>query len=472
VTDPPPDSPEAVGAPSSGLRFDGVTLVYRPAEGPTTTEVVSLVVGDEGVTLLGPASGARRRLPWAAVTSASCGPPQAAPDGRMATPLELTTPNWTVRLLLDRHHCPPGQIDQFQLRLPGWLGRSSVRSDLVSPTSPASPGRPSPVPSWEDVFPAPVVAPVRTSSVALPPPPAPGGSGHRPPFTPRPTWGRGEGGSTPAPRRRRTVVLVVALLLIAGGVSLAVVLGSQPRHTTSASPSTTPLVPVTPDQHLAGQVMLTQGDLPSGWHVAPGTGTTSPSDQPVLSTISQRFEQCMGITADQGATALGGTASDQTAQSSSPVFADSSTASGSGTALELQTAAAVVRTHQDEQQDFTLFTSPKFPQCNATAAAAQLQLGVNDLLGTGAAPGPATAKAITLTTSGSEQVVGVTMTFAITEGSGTIPVVVNQLEIGSDRIEAQLMTFAIGAPFPSDVLLSSIATLEHRLAVAGPTITV
>jgi hypothetical protein len=491
VTEPRPDIPVAGGAgadggaaaddPSSELRFDDVTLVYRPPDGPPTVEVVSLVVADRGVTLLGPLPGARRRLSWAGLTAGWCGGQEVAPDGRVITPFELTSPNWTVRLLLDRHQGDPGQIDQLRFRLPVWLRTSSAQPPR--PTSLGVADGPRPVPSLDDVVPFRTMPPVPTPSVVLPPPPAgrpatavipgwygPGWYGQRP-FAPPPIPGLGYGGFAPAPkRRRRTLVLVVALLLLASGVTLGVVLGSQPRHTTSALPFITP---ITPDQHLAATVMLTQGDLPSGWQVATDTGSSnSSSDQRAQATISRQFVQCMGITADQGATALGGAASDQTAQTASPVFADSGTSRGSGTALELQTAAAVVKTHRDELQDFALFTSPKFPQCDATAAAAQLQLGVNDLTGTPAAPGPATGKVIGLTTFGAEQVLGVSMTFTITEGSGPISVVVNQLQLGADRIEAQLVTFAIGAPFPSDVLFSSIATLEHRLVVAGPTATV
>jgi hypothetical protein len=474
----------AGGDPSSGLRFDGVTLIYRPTDGPPTVEVVSLVVDDHGVTLLGPLPGARRRLSWASLTAGSCGAQEAAPDGRVTTPFELTSPNWTVRLLLDRHPGEPGQTDQLRLRLPVWLGSPSAQPGSAAPGGTL---RPRPVPSLDDVLPALTMPLVRAPSVALPPPPAgrpppalapgraaPGGYGYRPFAPPGPTMGYSgldySVAASPPKRRRRTLVLVVALLLMASGVTLGLVLGSQPRHTTAASPFITP---ITPDQHLAATVMLTQGDLPSGWQVAPDTGNSnSSSDQQAQAAISQQFVQCMGITADQGATALGGAASDQTAQTASPVFADSGTSRGSGTALELQSAAAVVKTHQDELQDFTLFTSPKFPQCDATAAAAQLQLGVNDLTGSAAAPGPAAGKVIGLTTFGAEQVLGVSMTFTITEGSGTIPVAVTQLQLGADRIEAQLVTFAIGAPFPSDVLFSSIATLEHRLVAAVPTTTV
>jgi len=44
---------------------------------------------------------------------------------------------------------------------------------------------------------------------------------------------------------------------------------------------------------------------------------------------------------------------------------------------------------------------------------------------------------------------------------------VDQLVVGSDRAEGQLVAFGLGGPFPGDVLSSSIATFEHRMSTQG-----
>lgn len=214
--------------------------------------------------------------------------------------------------------------------------------------------------------------------------------------------------------------------------------------------------------------MLTQADLPTGWQASGGSGGGSgggagQANQTAQAQIEQSFTTCMGITVAQGSILLGGAAPDRTAQTVSPVFVDAGAATGSGGTLELQTSASVVRTHLDEQQDLALFTAPSFPSCSATATAAELQLGVNETTGGNSAPGPATSTVVPLVAPAGELVVGVTMSFAIVDGSSTIPVEVDQLVVGTDRIEGQLVAFAIGAPFPSDVLAASVGTFEHRL---------
>ena len=86
----------------------------------------------------------------------------------------------------------------------------------------------------------------------------------------------------------------------------------------------------------------------------------------------------MGVTEDQAGTLLGGSASDQTGQSQSPVFQGPSSADGSSDQANIQSLSTVVRTARDERLDFAVFSNSRFPGCNGTFLAGVAQLGVND----------------------------------------------------------------------------------------------
>jgi hypothetical protein len=96
-----------------------------------------------------------------------------------------------------------------------------------------------------------------------------------------------------------------------------------------------------------------------------------------------------------------------------------------------------------------------------------MQMGLNDASGATTPAGPATATVVPLTAPDHEQVLGITMSFTVTAGTTAVPVVVDQLLVGSDRIEGELVAFAIASPFPSDLLSSTIATFEQRLVSQG-----
>jgi hypothetical protein len=453
-----------------------VALVGRSERGTTVVEGLTLVLDPAGVAILGPEPGSERRVDWSAVTAAWCGPVGRGPDGRTVAPFDLTSSDRTIRFELDATRVSAAQLAALQADLPSWAPHA------------AAPPAPPAVASAPPVTPAPPVPPV-----AAPPPPAPVGlptfmpppPGYGPPpavypapYPPGPpTAGPWPPGAYPSPawgpqpvkpaRARRRTLLVSGAVLVVAGIGLALVLGvhhgRSPGHAAVAQP-------VSPDQHLADQLMLTTGDLPTGWTVAGRSGggvAATPSGRAAQQQIEQTFVQCMGITPDQAATVLGGQASDQTAASSSPVFIGPSTGTSTPSGEELQTAAAIVRTHSDEQHDFALFTSPKFPQCNGAVTAAELQLGINGATGTTVPAGPVTATVVNLTAPAGEQVFGVTMSFDATDGTTTVPVVVDQLVVGSDRAEGQLVAFGLGGPFSGDVLSSTVATFEHRLADQG-----
>ena len=196
-------------------------------------------------------------------------------------------------------------------------------------------------------------------------------------------------------------------------------------------PSTSHVTQTTsPDQGLANQLLLTAKDLPAGWQAGDNSGGTSQHDLAVQDQINKTFNHCMSITADQGNVALGRTGPGSDRPGCLPAVARPNGViarrrrsnhhargqPGQPSTLELQTDANIVKTHADEQRDFALFTSPKFPQCNAAAVAAALQLGLNDATGGNATPGPATAKVVDLVAPRGEQVMGVTMQFTISDG--------------------------------------------------------
>ncbi|MGP8007208.1 MAG: hypothetical protein ACLP2J_09265, partial [Acidimicrobiales bacterium] len=149
----------APGGTGPELRFDGVALVGRTAQGPTIIEGLSLVLDDHGLAILGPKSGAERRIPWSGVSAASCGTPGTTPGGRQATPLDLTSSDRSVRFYLYADRVTSTAVAGLATRLAGWVG----------------------VPSW-------LPAPAGTTASAPSPPiaivPPPGLPGFDPPLPP------------------------------------------------------------------------------------------------------------------------------------------------------------------------------------------------------------------------------------------------------------------------------------------------
>jgi len=289
----------------------------------------------------------------------------------------------------------------------------------------------------------------------------------------------GFGGITPAAgrprlrRRRRWSLLAGALVVLSGSVALAVALSHPDRSSRTAAPSA---VTVAPDQQLAQGLLLTQSDLPAGWQPGTGGGPAGQSAHNAQLGIELTFTQCMGIGQSQASMLLGGQATDQTAQAVSPVFVGPTAPGGqagspaAGTVLELQTVAAVVRTQADARGDLALFGLPRYPSCLAALSAAELQLGIDQASGGTALPGIATGAVVPLSAPAGTTVLGIAMSFIVTDAGSTVPVVMDQVVVGHDRVEAQLQAFAIGSPFPSDILASSIARFESLIiAPGGPT---
>jgi hypothetical protein len=215
--------------------------------------------------------------------------------------------------------------------------------------------------------------------------------------------------------------------------------------------------------------MLDKADLPAGWQASPGdSGGTSNADRKAEQQVADTFQKCMGITADQATTVLGGQSKDQTAQAQSPIFVGPGAGSAAGAAAELQSSAAVVRTHADEKSDYAVYSNPRFPQCNAAAGAAEAQIGLNDSSGAHDQPGPAEGHAVPLFPVPGEQLLEVESTFTLNTGGHPVVVQDYQVLVAGDRVEASLGAFAVGTGFPSNVLSGSVSTLEHRVAAEGP----
>ncbi len=427
-------SPDPTGL--SGFRLDGVSLIAVASEGPETVDGLTLLFDAVGFVIVGPAPGASRRVEWSTVAGVEVGLVVSGTDGGIATPLDVSSAGKMVRFMLPASRVSPAQVSLLERRLARWRpGRSP---------QPVGELAPSPVGELAPSYGRPSIGPVGPGWAIQP-------VDHLVEHARR--------------RRRRVVGMSLSLLLVLVGVGIGVGLattGQSPRSTTSITrPS--------PDQQLARNTMLAQTDLPSGWQISSGgSGGTSASDRKAERQIAATFQKCMGVTADQATTALGGQSRDQTAQAQSPIFVGPAAGSVSGAATELQSTSAVVRTHADEKNDYAVYANPRYAQCNATAGAAEAQIGVNDTSGGHDKPGPAEGHVVSIPPFPGEQVLEVESTFTLNSGGQAIVVQDYQVLVAGDRVEASLGAFAVGTVFPTDVLSTSASTLEHRVASFGP----
>ena len=399
-----------------GSWFDGVVQV-GDAQATTAHEAALFLSFDQrGFEVVGPAPTQRRQVLWTAVTRVSLGVTHACDHGGFVTPIEVETAEQTSRFLLPSERPESVHIRALDRQLATW-----------STSDGGHPG-------------APVAAPA-----------FPAGSDRPQPVRPR--------------RARRKAMLVIGSALVVAGVGLAFALSDTGTGTPAGAPAAPRL---SSDQRLADQLMLSRNDLPHGWTV--NTGASASNSQQMRTAeaaIAKAFAGCMGITDQQGAVVLGGPASDQTAQTSSPVFVAPASAQNPGFAFELQTTARIVRTHRNEQDDAALYANSRYPQCVATAVAAEVQLGANSASGQNDQPGPASATAVDLHAPAGEQLSGLLITFTVSDRSTPVPVEVEDVSLGTDRIEADLQAFSIGGEIPSDVLSSSVWTFEQRVASRG-----
>jgi hypothetical protein len=262
---------------------------------------------------------------------------------------------------------------------------------------------------------------------------------------------------------------VAAVVLLVGAAGLAVGLSTSGRGGPTKQATAPAPTPVSSDQQLAQQLMLTRNDLPAGWRAARDEGNDSSSltVQRGQGQITRTLARCMGITEAQAAIVLGGRAADQTAQAASPIFVAPTSASRPGSALEMQTTAAIVRSHGDEESDFTLFDNPRYPQCVAAAAASQIQLGVDETTGRSDRPSSPTVSPVDLPGPAGVQTAALIVAFDVMDGSSSVPVEVEAISLGSQRIEGQLQVFAVGGQIPNDVLLTSVSAFQRRVADGG-----
>ncbi len=423
---PSPDPKES----TSGFRLDGISLIGDGIEGPETVDGLTLLFDSVGFVIVGPAPGASRRVEWKALTGVEMGVVVSGTDGGIATPLDVTSAGKTVRFLLPAARVSQAQISLLERRLVTWRAPASRGDGPGGGLAPAY-GRPSTIPvtpGWAD-------QPVDHL----------GGHSRK--------------------RRRKVVGMSLSILLVLAGVGIWIGLATSGPSTRSTTSTTRP----SPDQQLARNTMLAKTDLPSGWQVSSGgSGGTSAADRKAEGRIATAFQKCMGITADQATTALGGQSRDQTAQAQSPIFVGPAAGSVSGAATELQSTSAVVRTHADETNDYAVYANPRYPQCNAVAGAAEAQIGVNDTSGGHDKPGPAEGHAVAIPSFPGEQVLEVESTFTLNSGGQAIVVQDYQVLVAGDRVESTLGAFAVGTVFPTDVLSASASTLEHRVASVGP----
>ncbi len=445
---PPRTVPDAIR-----FRFDSVAVVEGPGPAASRTEGLTVVFDEQGVEITGPPQrGDQRLVRWADVISMSIGVMAPDPSGHVVLPVDMTLAGRAVLLLIGTDPLRTVQLSA----LGEWLARRPV-PPRWSPWPAVAPAGAFPV---YGTAPYPV-APYGTA----PYPVAPYGSPYRSPA--------GAHDQTPPRRRRRRrlATLLVGIAFLLGAVGLAFGLSHPGARSTAVAPAAPRL---SSDQRLADSLMLTHNDLPQGWGVSPSNSGSGNShhDQIIEQEITDAFSRCMGITDDQGAVLLGGQAADQTAQSTSPIFIGPSPSAQPGYTLELQTAADIVRTHDDETSDLSLSARPGYPQCSANAVASELQLGVNDATGGNDQPGPATALVLSLPSPAGVQTLGLVITFTVSDRTTPLPVEVESVTLGSNRIEAQLQAFAVGGSIPSDALTAPLSTFEGRVVGQGKSVAV
>jgi hypothetical protein len=448
VSDTPRPVPELVQ-----FWFDDVVRVEGPSGVPTRADNLSLYIDDRGMEVSGPTES--YRIPWIKVSEVGLGPAETAPGGGMVRPFDVVTIGEGFRLLLPTTVPRSVRMDALEERLPGW---SAVTVD----TAPRPP-----------VF-APVPEGVRPMGDPEPVPGRPGSYGQAVvPFPPSPY-----GPASPPPRSRRMANLVLGVVLVLAAVGLAFVLSrTSPHH--AATPATTrpgagQKASGNADRQLAERTMLTEADVPNGWTIDNDNSDsgTSPELRTGETQITTALATCMGITAEQANVVLGGEAPDQTAQATSPIFAAPLSGADPGFALQLQTAANVVRTSADQARDFSLLDKPRYPTCEATAVASELQLGANHASGGTAQPGPATATELHLSAPAGERVSALLSSFTVTDQGAAVSVEVEVVSLGSDRVEANLQAFAIGGTIPGGILDSPVAAFERRVATTTSTVSV
>ncbi len=428
---------------------------------------LTLVFDERGVEISGSHRGERSVLPWASVTRVSRGVSKTTPDGGSVTVIGIESPGRIMRFVVTSHRRNPIELAALSEQIQRWS--DSAGSAAAAPTSPPVghpvPAVSTPVPAaGNPARPEPAPAPPTESLGTEPAPvPRPDGIGPMLPVTPGDQYGR----AAEKPRRRRRVaVLLVALAFLGSGTGLAIALATSGPSPPTAGPATARR---TPDQALAQRLMLTRNDVPTGWRVSSGMARagSSPRVHAGESMITQTFAKCMAISQSEASSALGGGAADQTAQTTSPVFLAPTSADRPGFALELQTAATIVRSHSDEQGDFALFADPRYPQCLGAAVAAETQLGADGSSGTIQQPGPVSVTAVNLAAPAGEQVVALLVDFSVSDRSASVPVEVETVSLGHARTEANLQALAIGGPIPADVLASPVSVFEQRVATGG-----
>ncbi len=405
---------------------------------------LTLAFDERGVEISGSRPGERSVVPWSSVLRVSRGATERAPDGGSVTVIGIESPGRIMRFVVTSHRRDPIELAALADQIQRWseVARPEVARPEVA--RPEVARAPDPGLTSDGVPHVPVVASMS--------PVDPGGRGGRVRGMPR--------------RTRRVAVLLVGLAFLISGVGLALALAaSGPPPPVSAPATARP----TPDQVLAQRLLLTRGDLPAGWTVSsdPSRAGSSPRVRSGESVITQTFARCMGISRSQASLALGGGATDQTAQTTSPVFLAPTSPDRPGFALELQTAGTVVRTDRDEQHDFSLFADPHYPQCAGAAVAAETQLGADGSSGMDEQPGPDSVTAVALSAPAGEQVAAVLVSFTVTDRSASVPVEVETVSLGHDRIEANLQALAIGGQIPSGVLASTVSAFEQRVVTDG-----
>lgn len=440
---------------------------------PWGSAELSLTFAAGGIEISGQLPGEHTVIPWSAVSRVSRGASEASPGGGSVTVIGIESPGRIMRFAVRSIHRDPIELRALSDRVAGWSvapGASDAGDLAPPPPGPPPPpaGPPPPPPSSPPPPDPPALLPWPD-----PPPPDPRpqvwtGPPHRPTRFgpsggPSPYWSPAMQLPGRRRRNRRVGLLIAAVVCLASGIALAVVLSGSGDPPKTAAPR------AAPDQVLADRLMLTRSDLPAGWSVStdsPGSGNSG-KVAAGESRITRAFAHCMGISESSAMVILGGGASDQSAEASSPLFVGPPSPDRPGFSLELQTAATIVHSHHDEQRDFAPFADPRYPQCAGIAFASETQLGADSASGRTGRPGAASVSVVDVPAPRGEQASGLLVAFNVSDRSASVPVEVETVSLGDDRTEANLQALAIGGQIPPGAIVSALAAFADRVAGGG-----
>jgi hypothetical protein len=277
-----------------------------------------------------------------------------------------------------------------------------------------------------------------------------------------------------------------ALLAVAGVVVLALVVGAVfglPKIFASHTPPPAgkPGLTAASARQIAGQINITQGDLPNGWYV--DTSSTGPlssffknttsvgsgsakggSGQTSGTAIGAQLKACVGPGVPAGITRPGFGANPLAHAGSSPFK------SPDGSALsyaEFGTVTAVYRTTTFPRTMSAAITLPKFSSCFAAALGKAIQTEDKKTVQSGGSIGTPQVQALALPQLPGAHAGGAGVLIPISGNGVSLDVSVSFVYICSAHTVTALFAFALGTPLTAGLVNTQVSGVEHRAVTVG-----